>query len=286
MRIGNVKGRPWLITGQGAGIDIGKSSGGRFGTDLPGLYENWLEFTIWAKNVVAESTPFNLEDLEAPSPAPRQIFAIGLNYFDHAAEAGLEVPSEPSVFTKFVSSFAGADIEVALPAGTVDWEVELAVIIGRHTRNVSAADAWSYIAGLTVGQDLSERGLQLTGNPPQYSLGKSFAQFSPTGPFLVTPDELANPGDLELGCRVNGELVQKARTSQMVFAVDVLIEKLSKVATLYPGDVIFTGTPAGVGIVRTPARYLAPGDELVSYIEGIGEIRQTFVAESFEGSLP
>lgn len=284
MRVGNVQGRPWLITGPGMGVDVHDASGGQFGQDLPDLYGNWDEFTRWAATAVAKPEPFRVADLESPSPAPRQIFAIGLNYFDHAEEAGLEVPPEPAVFTKYVSSFAGPDVEVVLPPGTVDWEVELAVVIGRPARNVPAAEAWSYVAGLTVAQDLSERGLQLAVTPPQYSLGKSFAQFSPMGPLLVTPDEFENPEDLELGCKVNGELMQKARTSQMVFSIDVLIEKLSKVTTLYPGDVIFTGTPAGVGIVRTPARFLSPGDELISYVEGIGEIRQTFVAEPVEGS--
>jgi 2,4-diketo-3-deoxy-L-fuconate hydrolase len=225
-------------------------------------------------------------DLGAPSPEPRQVFAIGLNYLDHVAEAGLAVPEEPAVFTKYVSSFTGPYAEVELPPDTVDWEVELVVVIGRIARRVAAADAWDYVAGLSVGQDLSERGLQFAGSPAQFSLAKSFPDFSPVGPVLVTPDELENPMDLELGCWLNGEQVQKARTSQLVFAVDALIEKLSRVTTLFPGDVIFTGTPAGVGAVRTPPRFLSPGDEIVSYVEGIGEIRQTFVAAVAERSLP
>lgn len=283
MRIGNVRGRPWLITSRGQGIDVGAASGRQFGSDLPGLYQRWDEFVGWAVQAEFEAIPFEVSDLEAPSPSPRQVFAIGLNYLDHIQEAELEVPSEPSVFTKYVSSFAGPDVEVVLPPGNVDWEVELVAIIGREARNVSAEDAWSHVAGLTVGQDLSERALQLVGNPAQFSLGKSFARFSPMGPYLVTPDELADPRDLELGCRLNGEFVQKARTAQMVFSIEVLVEKLSQVATLYPGDVIFTGTPAGVGAVRKPPRFLGPGDELVSYVSGIGEIRQSFVATSTTG---
>ncbi|WP_060950419.1 fumarylacetoacetate hydrolase family protein [Streptomyces hygroscopicus] len=284
MRIGNVRGRPWLITGEAEGIDIHEASGHRFGPDLPALYERWEEFTDWASAAAGERAGFTPADLGAPSPNPRQVFAIGLNYYGHVQEAGLEVPTEPSVFTKYVSSFAGAEAQVALPPGTVDWEVEIAVVIGRTTRHVAAGDAWSHVAGLTVGQDLSERGLQLAGAPPQYSLGKSFPGFGPTGPYLVTPDEFADPADLELGCVLNGEPVQKARSTEMVFSVDVLIEKLSRVTTLLPGDVMFTGTPAGVGAVRTPPRFLAPGDELVSYVEGIGSIRQTFLAADAERS--
>jgi 2-keto-4-pentenoate hydratase/2-oxohepta-3-ene-1,7-dioic acid hydratase in catechol pathway len=188
------------------------------------------------------------------------------------------------VFTKYVSSFTGPQAEITLPLGSVDWEVELVVVVGRTAREVSTAEAWDHVAGLSVGQDLSERGLQLVGNPAQFSLGKSYPGFSPVGPFLVTPDELADPANLELNCWLNGEQVQKARTSQMVFAIDVLMERLSRVTTLYPGDVIFTGTPAGVGAVRTPPRFISPGDVLVSSVEGIGEITQTFVAAGTERS--
>ncbi len=291
VRIGNVQGRPWLITAEAHGVDIYEASDHRYGRDLPALYEDWAEFSAWASaacgaSAPLPSAPFTRGDLGAPSPEPRQVFAIGLNYLDHVAEAGLAVPEEPAVFTKYVSSFTGPNAEVELPPGTVDWEVELVVVIGRIARRVAAADAWDYVTGLSVGQDLSERGLQFAGSPAQFSLAKSFPDFSPVGPVLVTPDELENPMDLELGCWLNGEQVQKARTSQLVFAVDALIEKLSRVTTLFPGDVIFTGTPAGVGAVRTPPRFLSPGDEIVSYVEGIGEIRQTFVAAAAERRLP
>ncbi|WAP55012.1 fumarylacetoacetate hydrolase family protein [Streptomyces sp. S465] len=283
MRIGNVRGRPWLVTGTERGVDIHESSGGRLGPGFAELYDNWEQVVQWADSVQDEGVPFDHAQLGPPSPHPRQVFAVGLNYFDHVEEAGLAVPQEPSVFTKYVSSFAGAESTVELPQGSVDWEVEVVVIIARTARRVAARDAWTYVAGLTVGQDLSERGLQLTGAPAQYSLGKSFAGFGPTGPYLVSCDEFSDPGDLEMGCLVNGEPVQKARTSGMIFPISVLIEKLSQVTTLYPGDVIFTGTCAGVGAVRTPPRFLSPGDELVSYIEGIGSIRQRFVAAAAEG---
>ncbi|WP_432182818.1 fumarylacetoacetate hydrolase family protein [Streptomyces sp. NBC_00063] len=285
MRIGNVQGRPWLITGDGEGFDIGKASSGRFGPGLAEIYENWPEFAAWAPSADGEVKTFLPEDLGPPSPEPRQVFAVGLNYRDHAEEAELSIPAEPLTFTKYVTSFAGACVEVELPPGKVDWEVELVVVVGRTARRVAAADAWEHVAGLTVGQDISERDLQLIGPVPQFSLGKSFPGFSPTGPYLVTPDELDNLADLELGCSLNGQEVQRARTSLMLFPVDILIERLSRITTLMPGDVIFTGTPAGVGVHHTPPRFLAPGDELVSYIEGLGHIKQTFTAAK-EGSAP
>lgn len=284
MRIGNLQGEPWLIVDEAAGIPICEATGGRFGASMPELYDAWPDFMEWAATTTAPLNPFDPSDLLAPSPQPRQVFAAGLNYVDHAAEAGLAIPAEPAVFTKYVSSFAGPQCEVELPTETVDWEVELVVVLGRTAHRVDAADAWSYVAGLTVGQDISERRLQSVGNPAQFSLAKSFPAFSPTGPFLVTPDSLEDPSNLEIGCLLNGEQVQKARTSQLAFAVDVLIQKLSAVATLYPGDVIFTGTPAGVGAARKPSRYIKPGDELVSYVEEIGQIRQVFVAADREGS--
>jgi len=147
-----------------------------------------------------------------------------------------------------------------LPPGQVDWEVELVAVIGRHGHRVSREQAWDYVAGLSVGQDISERVLQLSGAPAQFSLGKSYPGFAPIGPVVVTPDELLDKDDLELGCSINGEQVQKGRTSEMVFSVPELVSRLSAVTPLLPGDVIFTGTPAGVGLGRSPQRFLAAGD--------------------------
>jgi 2-keto-4-pentenoate hydratase/2-oxohepta-3-ene-1,7-dioic acid hydratase in catechol pathway len=201
-----------------------------------------------------------------------------LNYPDHAAEGGVDVPEWPMVFTKWVSSFTGATGEIALPATTVDWEAELVVVIGRRAHMVSRDAAWDHVAGLTVGQDLSERTLQVRGPMPQMGMAKSYPGFSPTGPYVVTPDEFDDPDRLEFGCSVNGEVVQQASTADLVFSVSVLIAELSAVLPLQPGDVIFTGTAGGVGAVRNPPRFLKPGDELVTYVEGIGELRHTFTA--------
>jgi 2,4-didehydro-3-deoxy-L-rhamnonate hydrolase len=279
VHIANVHDRAVLVTGEASGIDIAVASKGRFGPAPAVLYAAWDEFLAWvADDPIGPIVTFSPADLGPPSPTPAQIFAIGLNYRDHAGEADLAVPDQPTVFTKFVSSLSGPDTEIVLPDGEVDWEVELVVVIGRLTRRAEVAAAWRAVAGLTVGQDLSERRLQRSGPVPQFSLAKSHPGFAPTGPYLVTPDEFAEPGDLEIGCSVNGEEVQKSRTSRLIFRIEELIVHLSAVTTLYPGDLIFTGTPSGVGAARTPARHLAPGDELVSHVHGIGRLRQTFVA--------
>ncbi len=279
MRIGNLDGRLVILTTAGA-VDVARASNGRFGPDPQSGYDQWAEFTAWAAaadGLAAE--PFDVALLDAPSPTPRQSFGVGLNYRDHAAESGLEVPRQPSVFTKFPSCITGPYGEIGLPpGGHTDWEVELVAVIGTTARQVAEADGWSHVAGLTIGQDISERITQLTGSPAQFSLGKSFPRFGPTGPWLLTLDEFADPGDLELGCSLNGEEMQKSRTRHLIISVPRLVSRLSAIVTLLPGDVIFTGTPAGVGLSRDPHRWLAPGDELVSWIEDIGEMRHRFAA--------
>ncbi|MEV0847806.1 fumarylacetoacetate hydrolase family protein [Streptomyces sp. NPDC049954] len=281
MRMANIGGRLTLVTPRGP-VDVAGASGGRFGPDPQDAFRDWAGFASWAAGALstaAVSEPEAGAVRGAPVPAPRQIFAIGLNYRDHCAEAGLAVPGEPAVFTKFVTSLTGPEHDVELPEGWVDWEVELVVVIGREAHRVSRADAWSYVAGLTAGQDLSERRLQLAGPAPQFSLGKSYPGFAPLGPELVTPDEFADPDDLELGCGLaGGEVFQKSRTSQMVFDVPELVERLSAVCPLLPGDLIFTGTPAGVGGARDPKRFLRPGEVLESWIEGVGTLRNTMRA--------
>ncbi len=281
MKIANVAGRATVVTGPGRGVDVASASAGAYGPGLPDLFRQWGRFRAWAAGGTLESpeVTFTPEQLGPPSPRPLQVYAIGLNYRDHAAETGADLPPEPLVFTKFQSSLTGPVTEVTLPTKTVDWEVELTVVIGLDAVNVPEADVWDHVAGLTVGQDISERTLQLTGTPPQFSLAKSYPGFSPTGPYLVTPDELGPADRLEIGCALNGVTVQQSSTSQLIFSVPTLIAKLSAVTPLHPGDLIFTGTPGGVGIARKPPKYLAPGDELISYITGIGQLRQRFVAQ-------
>jgi 2-keto-4-pentenoate hydratase/2-oxohepta-3-ene-1,7-dioic acid hydratase in catechol pathway len=279
VRIGNLSGRLTLFTEQGA-VDVEKASAGRFTPDPQAVYGVWEDFLDWAKDAdLSSGSAFDAADLGPPTPGPVQLFGIGLNYRDHVAESKLAAPEEfPAVFTKFRTAISGPITTVTLPeGGHTDWEVELVVVIGRRAERVPTTDAWSYVAGLTVGQDISERIRQTEGSAPQFSLGKSLPGFAPIGPWLVTADEFDDPDDLELGCAIDGESVQHSRTGNLIFSVPLLIERLSATLPLLPGDVIFTGTPAGVGLGRNPQRWLQPGEELVSYVTGIGELRQRFV---------
>jgi 2-keto-4-pentenoate hydratase/2-oxohepta-3-ene-1,7-dioic acid hydratase in catechol pathway len=277
MIVANVNDRLALVRGDRA-LDVEAASGGRFVSDPQSVYEHWEAFSAWATNGVGFDGAALLApgQLGPPVPRPRQVFALGLNYAMHAEEAGLELPPMPLTFTKFPSCLVGPDATVAVATGRVDWEVELVVVLGRAAHRVDAARAWEHVAGLTVGQDLSARDVQMTGSPPQFSLGKSFPGFGPIGPWLATPDELATPDDLAIGCAVNGEAMQGDRTSSMLFSVPETIARLSAICPLLPGDLIFTGTPAGVGNRMDPPRYLRPGDELVSTIEGIGSLTTRF----------
>lgn len=282
MRLANHLGRAALVTADGKGVvDVAEASDFRFGPDLAKVYAQWGDFTSWAIDIdLADAKSLQPEDLQAPSPTPGQVFAVGLNYRAHAEEIGAEIPEHPMIFTKFASCITGPVTQVAVPdSGEFDWEVELVAVIGHEARKVNAEDAWSYIAGLTAGQDLSDRWLQRNcGVPSQWGLGKSHAGYGPTGPWLVTPDELADPDNLHVSCTVNGEVVQESRTDDLIFSVPQLVEYLSSICTLRPGDLIFTGTPAGVAMGRPDQPWLQAGDEVRTTIEGIGELRQRVIA--------
>ena len=282
MRVANLGGRATLVVPgtDDRGVDIAAVSGGKIGPEVRSLYDEWDAFRAFAAHLdltTVATAGFDESELRAPVPEPRQVFGIGLNYRSHASESGMEVPSVPATFTKFPASITGPVAEVELPNGTVDWEVELVVVVGRRADRVAVADAWSHIAGLTVGQDLSDRTLQFAAGG-QFSLGKSHRGFAPLGPWVVTPDELDDPDDLALGCSIDGETVQDARTSDLVFGVSQLVAELSAVVPLLPGDIIFTGTPSGVGFTRRPPRFLQPGETLTSWVEGIDNIRTRFTA--------
>jgi len=263
----------------GGAVDVESASGGRFPADPDDVMPQWDELREWAAGDGGrEVVPYTPADLGAPLLRPAQVFGIGLNYRDHAAESGVAVPAAPAVFTKFRTCLTGPYDAVRLPSGQVDWEVELVVVIGRRAEQVAEEHAWSHVAGVTVGQDLSERSVQLAGPVPQFSLGKSFPGFGPFGPAIVTPDDLADPNDLELACFLDDEVLQKGRTRDMVFSVPELVARLSAVCPLLPGDLIFTGTPPGVGMARRPPRYLTAGTTLVSTVENVGELRNLLVA--------
>jgi|HubBroStandDraft_1064217.scaffolds.fasta_scaffold23725_4 2-keto-4-pentenoate hydratase/2-oxohepta-3-ene-1,7-dioic acid hydratase in catechol pathway len=281
MRTANVDGRACLVLADRL-MDIEAASGGQFPADPMALLDRWAELRAWAgvagsAGPAGAATGIDLRTLDrrrlgAPVPRPRQVFAVASNYRDRP----IVVPGSadlPVVFTKFPSCIVGPLADVPLPAETVDWEVELVVVIAREAHKLAPDDVWDAVAGVTVGQDFSERALQLGGPGKQFCLGKSFPCFGPTGPVLVTVDELPEPDDLALTCAVNGETVQQARTSQMIFPVPQLVSRLSQACWLLPGDLIFTGTPGGLGMSMDPPRYLRIGDEVISGIEGIGELR-------------
>ncbi|MGE0218779.1 fumarylacetoacetate hydrolase family protein [Mycolicibacterium sp.] len=277
MRLLNVNGRASVLR-DGVAIDIEIASAGKFGADVATIYRDWQALRAWEADHAGPGEPYAPSDLGSPVTEPRQLFAIGLNYREHAAETGIALPDTPMVFTKFATSITGPYATVVMPTDTVDWEAELVVVIGRRAEAVTRDQAWDHVAGLTIGQDLSERTLQVKPPAPQqFSLAKSFPGFAPIGPVLVTPDEFESPDDLAIGCRIGDEVVQSSRTGDLIFGVPALVEYLSSITTLLPGDVIFTGTPSGIGMARTPQRYLRDGDELTTWIDGIGTMTQRFV---------
>lgn len=204
-----------------------------------------------------------------------KFICIGLNYSDHAAESGMAVPPEPVIFAKYTSAICGPDDPILIPRGAekTDWEVELGFVIGKPAKYVTEAEAMAHVAGYCVINDVSERSFQ-TERSGQWSKGKSSDNFGPTGPWLVTADEVANPNDLQMWLEVNGERMQDGSTRTMVYQVPFLISYLSQFFTLHPGDIVSTGTPPGVGLGMKPPRYLKAGDVVTLGIEGLGQQRQ------------
>lgn len=217
--------------------------------------------------------PYDPSRLSAPILRPSKIVAIGLNYLDHAAETELELPAEPLVFTKFPSALTGPTDPIRIPEGLtreVDFEAELGVVIGRRARNVAAERALTHVFGYTVLNDVSARDLQFRDG--QWVRGKSLDGFCPCGPVVASRDEVPDPQALEIGCELDGAVMQRAGTGDMIFGVAALIERLSAWFTLEPGDLVATGTPSGVGFTRTPPVYLRPGARLRTWVGGIGEL--------------
>lgn len=270
-RLVNVNGRAGLAVGDRV-IDVEHASNARFAADPMDALRDWDAFRAWAEGVRGEGTPLDETRLGPPVPRPPRCFAIGVNYKGHVEEAKMEMPTTPMVFTKFQSCLVGPRADVVLSSNTVDWEVELVVVIGRAGRRIPEARALEHVAGYTAGQDISDRRLQFKDRPPQFCLGKSIDTFGPTGPALVSLDAFADPNDLHLHCDVGSERMQNARTSDMIFPVPALVAYLSGFLALEPGDLIFTGTPAGVGSTRDPRRYLKAGEVITSAIEGIGTL--------------
>lgn len=219
--------------------------------------------------------------LRAPIRKPDKVICIGLNYRDHAAESGMAPPPEPVVFSKFSSAVVGPEDTVRLPkvATQVDYEAELVVVIGKRGKNIPRAAAMSHVAGYTNGNDVSARDWQLNKPGKQWLLGKTPDTFAPTGPWLVTADEVPNPGALSIALRLNGQSMQNSTTKELIFGIDELIAYVSQIVTLEPGDLIFTGTPPGVGMARKPPVFLKPGDVTEVEVAGLGVLRNSIAAE-------
>jgi 2-keto-4-pentenoate hydratase/2-oxohepta-3-ene-1,7-dioic acid hydratase in catechol pathway len=235
----------------------------------------WLSSTSASPAVDAGKTR-----LRAPLPRPPKVICIGLNYRDHAAETKLAIPEVPTVFSKYSTSVTGHGAPIILPKNTAkpDYEAEFAVVIGKGGRHIPE-DAWrDHVFGYTIVNDVSARDFQMATS--QWMMGKTFDTFAPMGPVIVTADEIADPHNLRISLRLNGEVLQDSNTSNLIFGIGKLIAFLSSVFTLEPGDVISTGTPAGVGFARKPPVWLKPGDEVAVEVEGIGTLVNPVVAEA------
>ena len=279
IQLANLSGRATLLRGDRC-LDVEKHSNGRLPADPTAAVRRWDALAEWGTGLADGAFDAEVDEaaLGAPVPRPAKVFAIGLNYREHAKEANLPLPNQPMVFTKFPNCLCGPRADVLLSSAFVDWEVELVAVIGRGGRSIAEGKALEHVAGYTVGQDISDRMLQFSDTPPQFCMGKSIDTFGPMGPSLVSLDAFRDPNDLELSCLVGDERVQHSRTSDMIFGVQPIIAFLSAHCTLEVGDVIFSGTPAGVGSARNPRRYLQPGEVVTSTIEGIGTMVNRCVA--------
>ena len=280
MHFANINGRAAIVDGDRY-QDLNGATDGQL-PHAPGEFLFRWEETLAAARQLRTSggwQPIGEATVGAPVPFPRQSIGVGLNYVDHVVESGHTVPEIPLIFAKLTGSLSGPNDDVLLPSECVDWEAELVVVIGAAADRITAEQGQRAIAGFMVGQDFSERRVQRQPPGAQHTLGKSFRTFGPTGPALVTLDEFTNPFDLAISCTVNGEIVQSARTSEMLVGVGQLIAMLSTRFPLGPGDLIFTGTPAGIGSTRNPPRFLRPGDVVQTEIEGVGRITNRCVAD-------
>jgi len=275
-KLANVAGRAALVDGDHY-FDLEKASGGELGSDPMEAIQRFDELDRINLSGATPDGKLADADLGPPSPKPPQVFGIGLNYKDHAAESKMALPDTPMIFTKFPSSISSPGANVMMRGQKVDWEVELVVVIGKTTKDVSQADAWDHVAGLTVGQDISDRAVQLAVKPPQMSMGKSFDTFSPIGPVMVSKDTVKDLSDMGITCDVSGERKQDSRTRYLIFTIPHLVEYISSILTMQPGDLIFTGTPDGVGVAS--GTFLKDGDVIVSEIEGIGSMTNRCVQE-------
>ena len=268
------KEKPGIVLEDGVRIDVSAFGSDYdenfFGNDGIEKLKNWLKSNRDTCPVVDESTR-----LGPPLVRPSKIVCVGLNYAQHAAESGMEIPQEPVLFFKATSAIVGPNDDLIIPKGSkkTDWEVELAIVIGKKASYVSEKDAFEHVAGYVLHNDYSEREFQLE-RSGQWVKGKSCDTFAPIGPFIATPDEIEDPHNLNLWLKVNGEMMQNSNTSDFIFNIPEVISHISQFMTLLPGDIISTGTPFGVGLGLSPQRYLKPGDVVELGIDGLGTSKQ------------
>jgi 2-keto-4-pentenoate hydratase/2-oxohepta-3-ene-1,7-dioic acid hydratase in catechol pathway len=267
---------------EGAFVDLNRADP-QVPNSMRALLEQGPEGLRRAAKALAAGQPLKADPIEflAPVPDPQKVICVGLNYADHAKEGGAAIPDEPVIFCKFPTAVAAHLQSIVLPGASkcVDYEAELVVVIGRGGRHIPRERALEHVGGYTCGHDVSARDWQMHKPGGQWLLGKTFDTFAPFGPFLTTADEIADPNALAIALRLNGQTMQKSSTQQFIFKVEELIAYISGVCTLVPGDVIFTGTPPGVGFARKPPVYLKPGDVCEVEIEKLGVLRNGVTAE-------
>ena len=281
----NINDRSALVQGE-AFFDLATISNGAVSSDPMKAIQNSDLLHHYATQLDDyESSGLIAEaNVSAPIPQPRNSFGVGLNYQLHVEEAASKTPNTPMVFTKFPSSICGPTDDVIMRSDECDYEGELLVVIGKDGKDIPNEEAWSHVLGLSIGQDFSDRGIQYKDQPAQFNLGKSFDTFGPTGPYLVSTDSFTDPNDLQIVTTVNGEVRQNDRTSNMIFDVPTLISYISSITSLATGDIIFSGTPEGVGFRN--GSFLKDGDIVETTIEGIGTMRNRCVRGTDYATTP
>jgi len=275
-RLANVDGRAVLVHGDHY-TDLATHSSHALGPDPMEALTRPDLLAELSENLDESSVTGLLADvvLGPPVPRPQKVFGVGLNYAAHAAEGGVEPPTSPLVFTKFPSCLVGPTHDIEIRSGGCDYEGELVVVIGEGGRDITIDDAWNHVVGVTIGQDISDRPAQFAAKPPHFDLGKSFDTFGPIGPLLLSTDDLSDRDALHIVCSINGEVRQDGNTSDLIFDVPTLVSFLSSITTLVTGDIIFTGTPEGVGMAQD--KWLADGDVITTTIDGIGTMTNRVV---------
>ena len=275
-RLANIDGRAALVSGENY-YDLEKISQGNFSQDPMQALEALSELSALGAQLDNFEPSGQLADVELgpPVPNPKNCYAVGLNYRNHAEESNMAMPPVPMVFTKHTSCISGPTADIEMRSDYVDYEAELVAVIGKPGKDIAKETAWQHVAGLCVGQDISDRPMQFSAAPPQFNLGKSFDTFGPIGPVLTSLESLQDYHSMEIQCNVSGEVRQKDNVSDLIFDIPYLIAYLSEIVTLKTGDIIFTGTPAGVGVLD--GKYLRNGDMLTTSIEGLGTLRNRCV---------